>query len=45
MQCMSSSSRIISEMLPEIHKKKYDYLKSIIHSLIILFSLCFGKTH
>ena len=33
-QCMSSSSRIISEMLPEIHTmEKFDFLKSAIYDL------------
>ena len=37
-QCMPCSSRIISEMLPEINTmEKCDFLKSIIHSYIILF--------
>ena len=32
MQCMPCSSRIISEMLPEIHMmEKFDFFKSIIH--------------
>ena len=34
------SSRIISEMLPEIHiMEKCDFLKSITHSQIIIFSV------
>ena len=39
-QCMPCSSRIISEMLPEIHTmEKCDFLKSITHSFIIKFSV------
>ena len=39
-QCMSCSSRIISEMQPEIHTiEKFDFLKSIIHSQMIQFSV------
>ena len=35
-QCMPYSSRIISELLPEIHTmEKCDFLKSVIHSEII----------
>ena len=38
------SSRIISEMLPEIHKmEKCDFLKSIINIQIILFSVTSGR--
>ena len=41
---MPGSSRIISEMLPESHTiEKYDYLKSVIHCPIILFSLVLGR--
>ena len=37
---MACSSLIISEMLPEIHiMEKCDFLKSIIHSQIIYFSV------
>ena len=37
---MPCSSQIISEMLPEIHTMEtFDFLKSIIHSQIILKSL------
>ena len=39
-QCMPCSSQIISEMLPEIHTmQKFDFLKPILHSQIIYFSV------
>ena len=43
-QCMPCSSQIISEMLPEIHTmEKFDFVKYIIHSQIIQFSVCDGE--
>ena len=43
-QCMPCSSRIISEMLPEIHiVEKCDFLKPIIHSQIIYFSVTYAS--
>ena len=42
---MPCSSRIISEMLPEIHTmKKFDFLKPINNSQITLFSVHHGTT-
>ena len=39
-QCMPCSSRIISEMLPEMHiTEKCDFPKPIVHSPIIYFSV------
>ena len=39
-QCMPCSSRITSEMLPEIHTmEKFDFHKSVIHSQVIKFSV------
>ena len=39
-QCMACSSQIMSEMLTEIHtREKFDFIKLIIHSQIILI-LC-----
>ena len=35
MRCMPYSSRIISEMLPELQMEKFDFLKTIIHPQII----------
>ena len=40
MHCMPCYSQIISEMLPEIHTmEKCDFLKPVIHSQIISFSV------
>ena len=40
---MPSSTQVISEMLPEIHTmEKCDFLKSIIHSKIIYFSVFYS---
>ena len=44
-RCMSRYSHIISGMPPEIHiMEKFDFLKSIIHSLIIQVSVNNGLT-
>ena len=44
MPCMSCSSQIISEMLPEIHTiEKCYFLKPISHSQIIQFSVQTGQ--
>ena len=43
-QCMPCSFRIISEMQPIIHTvEKFGFLKSIIHSQMLLFSVASHK--
>ena len=39
-QCMPCSTRIISEMQPEVYEmERYDFLKPIIHSQILKYSV------